>query len=113
MAEAKTRALATIGAVAGLCPVTEPNLGDGLWRAAASGGAQALGAAAGSRAPADSVVLDVEQPSLVGRSGAALADALVFSSGREAIAGVWRRGVRVIERGRHVNESGSPDDTDT
>ena len=160
MTAAETRALAASGAVAGLCPITEANLGDGLfpaenfvaaggvygigsdsnvridapeelrlleygqrlmargrtrlvarggsngdalWRAAASGGAQALGARAeiAVGAAADFVALDLDHPSLVGREGAALTDALVFSGGREAIAGVWRRGERVVESGRH------------
>ena len=160
MTDAETRALAASGAVAGLCPVTEANLGDGvfpgeayvaagghygvgsdsnvridapeelrwleygqrlaargrtrlvdrggangdtLWRAAVAGGAQALGAAAGLvvGAPADFVALDIDHPSLAGRTDAALADALVFAGGREAIAAVWRRGEQMVTAGRH------------
>lgn len=160
MTMAETRALAGSGAVAGLCPITEANLGDGLfpaedflaaggaygvgsdsnvridaaeelrlleygqrlsargrtrlvargasngdalWRAATAGGAQALGARAevAVGAAADFVALDITHPSLVGREGPALTDALVFSGGREAIAGVWRRGEPLVEAGRH------------
>lgn len=46
MTEAETRALAKSGAVAGLCPVTEANLGDGIFPAAAylaAGGRFGLG----------------------------------------------------------------------
>jgi formimidoylglutamate deiminase len=160
MTEAETRALAASGAVAGLCPITEANLGDGLfpaeafvaaggrygvgsdsnvridaaeelrlleygqrlaargrtrlvgrgssngaamWTAAVQGGAQALGAPAGLvvGAPADFVALDLDHPALAARTGAALTDALVFVGGREAIAGVWRRGRQLVAEGRH------------
>ena len=162
MTPAETRALAISGAVAGLCPVTEANLGDGLfpgeayiaaggrygigsdsnvridaaeelrwleygqrlaargrtrlvarggsngdalWRAAVTGGAQALGAPAGLAvgAPADFLALDLDHPALVARHGATLTDALVFAGGREAIAGVWRRGEQVVADGRHCD----------
>ncbi|MBS0255337.1 MAG: formimidoylglutamate deiminase [Proteobacteria bacterium] len=46
MTEAETRALAASGAVAGLCPITEANLGDGLFPAPAylaAGGAWGVG----------------------------------------------------------------------
>lgn len=160
MTDAETRALAASGAVAGLCPITEANLGDGifpaemfvaaggrygigsdsnvlidateelrlleygqrlvsrgrnrmggaslstgdlLWRAAVAGGGQALGAASGLSVghAADFVTLDASHPSLAGRSGAALVDALVFAGGRSLIDGVWRRGVQVVRGGRH------------
>jgi formimidoylglutamate deiminase len=160
MTAAETRALAAAGAVAGLCPITEANLGDGLfpaesflaaggaygvgsdsnvridtteelrlleygqrlaakgrtrlvarggsngdalWGAAASGGARALGARAeiAVGAAADFVALDLTHPSLVGRAGAALTDALVFSGGREAVSEVWRRGERMVTAGWH------------
>ncbi len=160
MTDAETRALAASGAVAGLCPITEANLGDGifpgeafiatggrygigsdsnvlieateelrlleygqrlasrgrnrmggasrstgdsLWRGAVAGGAQALGAPPGLAVgnAADFVTLDASHVSFAGRTGAALADALIFAAGRSAIDGVWRRGRQVVRGGRH------------
>jgi formimidoylglutamate deiminase len=72
--------------------------GTALWSAAAEGGRQALGRPigrieAGSRA--DLVVLEGDAPALYGRSGDALADSLIFSSGSRLlrdvmIGGRWR-----------------------
>jgi formimidoylglutamate deiminase len=161
MTEAEIDRLAASSAVAGLCPITEANLGDGLfpatrfaaaggsfgigsdsnvlidateelrlleygqrlaargrnvvgggegrstgaalYRAALVGGARALGAPAAlaEGAPADIVSLRADHPSLVGRSGDALIDALVFAAGRPAIDCVWRRGARLVSAGRH------------
>jgi formimidoylglutamate deiminase len=162
MTAAETRALAASGAVAGLCPITEANLGDGLFPAAAFlaaggsygigsdsnvlidaseelrlleygqrlagrarnvmapaggstgaalykaalvGGAQALGGMAAIEigAPADFVTLDADHPALIARSGDALLDGLIFSAGRGAIDTVWRRGRKLVERGRHIH----------
>ncbi|MBO9707711.1 MAG: formimidoylglutamate deiminase [Caulobacter sp.] len=156
----ETERLAKSGAVAGLCPVTEANLGDGLfpatdylaaggafgigsdsnvlidaaeelrvleygqrltrrarnvlakgtgstggdlYRAAVSGGAQALGVAGGLRRgrPADLVTLDRAHPAMVGRDGDALLDSLVFAGRHGAIDGVWRQGRQVVAGGRH------------
>jgi formiminoglutamate deiminase len=162
MTDAETQALATTGAVAGLCPITEANLGDGLfpasaflaaggaygvgsdsnvlidateelrlleygqrlgargrnimtaaggstggalYRAALTGGARALGVSAGLAvgAPADFLTLDPDHPSIAGRQGDALLDGLIFAAGRSAIDGVWRRGRRLVEKGRHID----------
>lgn len=157
--EAETLGLATSGAVAGLCPITEANLGDGVFPAlpyleaggtmglgtdsnihidaaqelrlveyaqrltrrsrnvlgadrpstgarlflrAQAGGAQALGqATAGLRvgASADIVSLCGNHPSMIGRRGDALLDSWIFAGG--AVDRVWRRGVNVVEGGRH------------
>jgi len=153
MTQAETRALARSGAVAGLCPITEANLGDGLfpavefdgpfgvgsdsnvlidaaeelrvleygqrltrrarnvlapregsatgaalYRGALAGGAQALGIGAA----ADFVSLDAAHPSLLGREGDALLDGWIFAARGGAVDCVWRRGRKVVERGRHV-----------
>jgi formimidoylglutamate deiminase len=162
MTDAEAARLAASGAVAGLCPITEANLGDGifpaapfiaagghigvgsdsnilidateelrlleygqrlaargrnmlappngstggaLYRAALAGGARALGAPAGlvAGAPADFLTLDLDHVSLTGRKGDALLDGLIFAAGRSAIDGVWRRGRRVVEQGRHID----------
>jgi formiminoglutamate deiminase len=160
MTPAETEALARSGAVVGLCPITEANLGDGIFPAhdylaaggrfgigsdsnvrvdapeelrlleygqrlqrrernvltaggatgaalyagAVRGGAQALGVPAGLAigAPADFVTLDLDHPSLGGRSGDALIDSLVFAAGSAAIASVWRRGSQVVSAGHHL-----------
>ncbi|MGH6785214.1 MAG: formimidoylglutamate deiminase [Novosphingobium sp.] len=160
--EAELRGIAASGAVAGLCPITEANLGDGIFPAASflaaggmfgvgsdsnvridaaeelrlleygqrlaargrnivaaeggssgaalysgalAGGARALGAPAALAvgAAADFVTLDPDHPALAARSGDALLDALVFAAGSSAIDGVWRRGRRLVEAGRHVH----------
>lgn len=157
----ETERLAKSGAVAGLCPITEANLGDGvfpahdylaaggafgigsdsnvlidaaeelrtleyaqrltrrarnvlvrapggstggeLFRAAVSGGTQALGVVGGLRRgrPADFVSLDRAHPAMIGRDGDALLDSLVFAGRHGAIDGVWRGGRQVVSGGRH------------
>ncbi|ASG24512.1 formimidoylglutamate deiminase [Nitrospirillum viridazoti] len=153
--------MAARGAVVGLCPITEANLGDGIFPAPAylsaggrfgvgsdsnvlidateelrlleygqrlagrsrnvmarapgrstgqdlmegalAGGAAALGAPSAIAVghAADLVSLDTQHPSLHGRRGPALLDALIFAAGRTAIDGVWRRGKQVVNTGRH------------
>ena len=165
MTAAETQALAASGAVAGLCPITEANLGDGLFPAvdylaaggrcgvgsdsnvlidaaeelrwleygqrlitrgrnvlapaagartgaallagALAGGGQALGTAGewGVGAPADIVTLSPTHPALVACPDAALADGWIFSAGRGAIDGVWRRGRQVVAGGRHMHRT--------
>lgn len=154
--------LARSGAVAGLCPITEANLGDGvfpaieyvraggrwgigtdsnvsldsagelrqleysqrleararstlatldrpstgrrLFDAALAGGAQALDQRVGSIAPgfrADLVVLDDSHPDLAGRSGDAVLDTWIFSTGRALVRAVIVDGERVVDDTRH------------
>jgi formiminoglutamate deiminase len=163
MTPAETARLAATGAVAGLCPITEANLGDGLfdgpgwlaaggafgvgsdsnvsidpagelrlleygqrlrdraravmapadgahtgaalWRAAAEGGARALGRACGAIALglwADLVAVDGGDPGLAGLDGDALLDGLVFAAGRAAVREVWAAGRHVVQGGRHI-----------
>jgi formimidoylglutamate deiminase len=158
----ETRALAASGAVAGLCPTTEGDLGDGifpltefrasgghygiggdshvsrdpaeelrlleyfqrvslrkrnlgatgknpavgttLWLEAAAGGAQALGRRMGAIAPgmrADLVVLDEGDVDIAGRSGDAIANALVFSGSRSLVRDVMVAGRWVVRDKRH------------
>jgi len=165
MTEEETRRLAALGAVAGLCPSTEGNLGDGffplpafleaggafgigsdshvsvdareelrwldygqrlrsgarsmaamgdapigarLWLTAASGGARSLGQTMGRIAVghrADLLVLDPDHPSLAGREGDRLLDALVFThAGTSPIRHVISGGHCVITDGRHPRE---------
>ena len=162
MTDEEAAAMARSGAVAGLCPITEANLGDGtfnalpflaaggaygvgsdsnvlidvggelrqleysqrlhrrarnvlataaqpatgraLFDAAVLGGAWALGVAAGlcHGAAADIVTIDGAHPALVGRSGDALLDSMVFAGGSSTIHSVWRAGRLVVREGRHV-----------
>ncbi len=159
----ETAAVAASGAVAGLCPTTEANLGDGLfpapaflahggrfgigsdshitvspaedlrlleygqrlvtrqrnvlrtggdgsigaglYRAALAGGAQALGRAgtAGIAVgqPADLVILDPDDPKLMGRDGDALLDAHIFAGSGHGIRDVVAGGCLVVRDGRH------------
>lgn len=155
-------AIAKSGAVVGLCPITEANLGDGifpaqafaaakgmfgvgsdsnvsidaaeelrvleygqrlvhrsrnvmairegastggaLYRAALAGGAQALGAGDGAirtGASADIVSLDSTHSAMSGRKGDSILDGFVFAARGGAVDCVWRRGMKVVERGRH------------
>jgi formimidoylglutamate deiminase len=160
MTDAETRAVAASGAVVGLCPITEANLGDGvfpavpyleaggrfgigsdsnvlidaaeelrileygqrltregrnvlapgegastggaLYRAALSGAVRALAAenAIAVGASADIVSLDADHPSLLARAGDALLDSRIFAGA--GVDCVWRRGRKVVTRGRHV-----------
>ena len=163
MSPAETAGLAASGAVAGLCPLTEANLGDGIFDGAAyrtaggrygvgtdsnirislagelemleysqrlglrgrnlmagsgesagralfegalAGGAAALGVAAGLKAggAADVVALDAGHASMVGRAGDGWLDGFVFAGA--GVEAVWRRGVKVVEGGRHVGREG-------
>src|SRR5207253_2233682 len=99
--------LANSGAVAGLCPVTEASLGDGIFPTReflVAGGARALaqpivGLRAGARA--DIVTLDTTHPSLAGRRRDAVLDGWIFAANAGAIACVWAGGSKVVEGGRH------------
>lgn len=163
----ETERLAASGAVVGLCPTTEGNLGDGvfpftrfrskggrygigsdsevcqtpveelrwleysqrlalrrrsvtasaerpavgtnLWREAASGGARALGRAAGAIAPglrADLVVLDGRHVNLDGRQGDRLMDALVFCGSERLVRHTMVGGRWVVRDGHHREEEG-------
>ncbi len=161
--EGERRRMATRGAVAGLCPITEASLGDGvfpaarylaeggafgvgsdsnvridaaeelrlleygqrltrrarnvlagreggstgarLYRGAVVGGGQALsvpqtpGLAVG--AAADIVSFPADHEAYAARSGDAWLDSRIFGAG--PVEHVWRRGVRVVEDGRHVS----------
>jgi formiminoglutamate deiminase len=163
MTDEEARRAAATRAVAGLCPLTEANLGDGVFpagpylaaagaygigsdsniqldvaaelraleyaqrltlrrrnilagvgrqstgrtlvEAALAGGAQALGSGAAALtvgADADIVALDADHPSLAARRGDALLDSWIFAGRDRLIDAVWRRGVQVVSRGRHV-----------
>lgn len=162
MTPAETAALARSGAVAGLCPVTEANLGDGpfdgpgwltavgalgvgsdsnvrismveelrtleysqrlrdiarnvmvrgagsvgqsLYTAAAIGGAQALGRAAGQIAVGrlgDLVAIDLDHPALCALTPPQILDGLVFASPDAVVTDLWSAGRHQVRGGRHV-----------
>ncbi len=83
------------------------HIGAGLYSAALSGGAQALGRMTGALAPgrrADLLVLDSKHPLLTGRSGDLLLDTLVFSGNRSLVRDVMIGGRWVVQDGRHAEE---------
>jgi formimidoylglutamate deiminase len=50
---------------------------------------------------ADIVSLDLQHPSLAGKTGDRIVDALVFAAGRSGIDCVWRYGEKLVSQGRH------------
>lgn len=161
--EAEWRAIVRCDAVVGLCPLTEANLGDGVFPAAAyvesnghfgigsdsnvqiglseelrmleysqrlsqrgrsmladadrstgralferalDGGARAGGTVLNGLAvgnPADILALDTDRVAFEGRRGDAVLDSWIFGADRSALSSVWRRGERVVVKGRHVD----------
>ncbi len=81
-------------------------VGTTLWLEAAAGG-RALGRRMGAIAPgqrADLVVLDPAQPDLAGRSGDAIANALIFSGATNLVRDVMVAGRWVVKENRHAHE---------
>ena len=84
----------------------QPHVGQELFERVLAGGAQASGARAfglASGAPADLVVLDPEDPMLVGHDAATLLDALLFSGYRVPIERVMVHGAWKVAGGEHVD----------
>jgi formimidoylglutamate deiminase len=162
------RRAAELGATIGLCPMTEANLGDGifdflpwserrgawgiggdshvsvspfeelraleysqrlrlrvrnvaseeeapdvaanLWRAAAAGGAKAIGHPVGSLAPgrrADLVILDGDDVDFEGLAARAVLGVSMFSGNYNRVRDVFVGGRPVVERGRHPDDEES------
>ena len=83
-----------------------PAVGTTLWLEAAAGG-RALGRRMGAIAPgmrADLVVLDAEHPDLSGRTGDAIANALIFSGATNLVRDVMVGGAWVVRDGQHARE---------
>ncbi len=162
MLPAETEGLARSGAVAGLCPITEANLGDGifdgarylgaggalgigsdsnvrislseelrlleyaqrlglraravmaregqsvgrvLYDAAARGGAQAAGRAAGAIAAGnwgDLVALECSGPDLAASTGDMILDTFIFARDDRVVSDVWSAGRHIVQSGRHA-----------
>lgn len=166
LTDQETDDLAASGAVAGLCPATEANLGDGifplgryldaggvfgigsdshvsvsmveelrwleygqrlirrrrnvsaagpggstanrLYAGALAGGAQVTGRSVGGIAVgkrADFIVLDPDNPTLVGKSGERLFDSAIFAGNANIIRDVWVGGVQRVDNAQHIAES--------
>lgn len=86
-----------------LARATGRSTGGDIYTAALAGGAAALGVPSGLAVglPADIVSLDLDHPSLAGRTGDGLIDALTFAAGRAGIDCVWRYGTKLVSHGRH------------
>jgi formimidoylglutamate deiminase len=83
-----------------------PAVGTTLWLEAAAGGA-ALGRKMGAIAPgmrADLVVLDADHADLTGRSGGAIANALIFSGATGLVRDVMVGGAWTVRQGSHPQE---------
>jgi formimidoylglutamate deiminase len=164
MTDAETITLARTGAVAGLCPITEANLGDGtfngaiylnagggfgvgtdsnvnialveelrmleysqrlkhrernvlapnegstgetLYRAAAKGGAQALGRNAGEIAVgklADLVAIDSTDPTLCALRSEQILDGYIFATRDRVVTDLWSAGRHTVKGQRHIAE---------
>lgn len=86
----------------------EPHAGRLLWCRALAGGAKAAGRPVGRLAPgfrADLIVLDPDHPSLGGRAGNLVLDALLFAPGPSAISDVMVGGLWCVRGGHHAAEA--------
>src|SRR5262252_2876264 len=115
--EAELGGIADRGAVAGLCPITESSLGDGIFPAVAfasrhgrigvgsdsnimlDAAAEPRGLTAG--ASLDLITLNSRHPALLERHDDEILDSWIFAGGRELIDCVWRAGEQVVAGGRH------------
>ena len=82
-------------------------VGEALWRAAAEGGAAALGRPAGRIAPgmrADLIVLDADDPALAEQPLAHMIDAAIFGPCRRPVRDLVSGGRFVVREGRHARE---------
>lgn len=84
-----------------------PSVGAALFRQALAGGRQALGRPIGrleAGCRADLIVIDRDQPNLIGKSGDQLLDALVFAGNCNPVRDVMVGGRWVVVEGRHAAE---------
>ena len=72
--------------------------------AALSGGAQALGITSGIAAgmQADIITLNLDHPSLYGRTNNQLLDSWIFAANQNCIDSVWRHGRKLVSQGQHI-----------
>lgn len=82
-------------------------VGQSLWRAAATGGAQALAMPTGRIAPgmrADLIVLDNDDPALAGHPVDSVLDAAIFGPCRRPVRDLMSRGRWIVRDGHHARE---------
>ncbi len=83
------------------------SLGAQLWTAAADGGAQACAHPGGAIVPgkrADLIVLDCDEPALVGHPPESMLDAAIFGPSRKPVRDAMIGGTWVVRDGRHRHE---------
>lgn len=86
---------------------TAPDVAANLWRAAAAGGANAVGQPVGNIAPglrADLVILDNEDVDFEGLAASTRLGVALFSGSRNRVRDVYVAGRAVVEDGRHGSE---------
>jgi formimidoylglutamate deiminase len=90
-----------------LVGASDAPVGESLWRAAARGGAQALGLATGRIATgmrADLIVLDSDDPALAEQPLANMLDAAIFGPCRRPVRDLICGGRFIVRDGRHPRE---------
>ncbi|UIJ73312.1 formimidoylglutamate deiminase [Aurantimonas sp. HBX-1] len=101
MTEAETDALARSGAVAGLCPVTEANLGDGIFEGVAfleAGGSFGIGSDSNIRISAIEELRQLEYSQRLKHRGRSMLAGPGGSVGRRLYDGALRGGARALGR---------------
>ena len=101
MDEGETRDLARSGAVAGLCPVTEANLGDGIFNAAdyiREGGRYGVGTDSNVSIGVASELRQLEYAQRLRERARSVCGAPGASCGRTMLEAVWAGGARALKR---------------
>ena len=101
MDEGETRDLARSGAVAGLCPVTEANLGDGIFNAAdyiRDGGLYGVGTDSNVSIGVASELRQLEYAQRLRERARNVCGAPEASCGRTMLEAVWAGGARALKR---------------
>lgn len=110
MEEAETRGLAQSGAVAGLCPVTEANLGDGIFNArdySGAGGRYAIGSDSNVQIGATDELRQLEYAQRLREQARNVCAPIGGSSGRAMLGAVWRGGAQALARPSGRLEAGA------
>jgi formimidoylglutamate deiminase len=101
MDEGETRDLAVSGAVAGLCPVTEANLGDGIFNAAEyirAGGRYGIGTDSHVSIGVAGELRQLEYAQRLRERSRNVCAPLGASSGRTMLEAIWRGGAQALSR---------------
>lgn len=88
--------------------VAQRRVGDFLWEAALSGGAQASGRPVGKLAlahRADMLVLDDTHPNLAGITSCDVLNTWIFAGNDQLVRDVYVGGKQVVQSGRHVHQA--------